>query len=151
MYVCMHMPPIIESPSFSVFRSDQRGRNPTVSECALSVLSRPFEGDPLGQRSSSRWTPGPLPGRLPAPLYMVPANRRNSFGFIVIMLNAVSYFSPQWIASRLAEFAPRICQRRGVDLKDYFSEEMKICQDLVKLLPSKIDRMNYLGEGGLSL
>jgi hypothetical protein len=38
-----------------------------------------------------------------------------------------------------------------VDLKDYFSEEMKICQDLVKLLPSKIDRMNYLGEGGLSL
>lgn len=53
----------------------------------------------------------------------------------------------EWIL----KFAPKICQRRGIDIHDVFGEEFQICQDMVKLLPSKIDRMCYLGESGLSL
>jgi hypothetical protein len=51
----------------------------------------------------------------------------------------------------LVRFAPRICDRRGVALTDIFGEEYQICQDMVKLLPSKIDRMCYMGESGLGL
>jgi hypothetical protein len=51
----------------------------------------------------------------------------------------------------LSRFVPKICERRGVDVSTVFGEEWTICQDMVKLLPSKIDRMMYLGESGLSL
>jgi len=51
----------------------------------------------------------------------------------------------------LVEIAPRLCKRYNVEVSTLFGDEIKICQDLVKLLPAKIDRMNYLGEGGLSL
>lgn len=51
----------------------------------------------------------------------------------------------------LIKFVPKICLRRGILIEDIFQEEYKICQDMVKLLPSKIDRMLYLGESGLTL
>jgi hypothetical protein len=53
----------------------------------------------------------------------------------------------QW----LAKFAPAICSKRDLPLLETFGEEHKICEEMVKLLPSKIDRMCFLGEGGLSL
>lgn len=51
----------------------------------------------------------------------------------------------------LARFAPRICTRRGLSLPEIFGDEYRICEDMVKLLPSKIDRMCYMGESGLGL
>jgi hypothetical protein len=51
----------------------------------------------------------------------------------------------------LAKFATKICTKRGMSLEDTFGEEHKICEEMVKLLPSKIDRMCFLGESGLSL
>jgi hypothetical protein len=53
----------------------------------------------------------------------------------------------EWIV----KFAPRICSKRGLDISSVFGEEFQIAKDMVKLLPSKIDRMTYLGESGLSL
>ncbi|KAJ1419444.1 KIF-1 binding protein C terminal-domain-containing protein [Ochromonadaceae sp. CCMP2298] len=51
----------------------------------------------------------------------------------------------------LSAFAPKICEKRGVKIEETFSEEHKIVQEMVRLLPSKIDRMTFLGESGLSL
>lgn len=51
----------------------------------------------------------------------------------------------------LAKFAPMLCERRGVNIADVFGEELKICNEMKALLPSKIDRMCFLGEDGLSL
>ena len=51
----------------------------------------------------------------------------------------------------LVNFAPKICAKRGLNIDETFAEELKICRDMVNLLPSKIDRMCYLGEKGLSL
>jgi hypothetical protein len=51
----------------------------------------------------------------------------------------------------LVKFAPKICKKRGLDVEEIFGEEWKICKEMVSLLPSKIDRMCYLGEKGLSL
>lgn len=51
----------------------------------------------------------------------------------------------------LAKFAPKLCAKRGLDIQAVFREEQNICVDMVKLLPSKIDRIMYMGEGGLSL
>lgn len=51
----------------------------------------------------------------------------------------------------LSKFAPKICEMRGLNVSDVFREELKICQDMVELLPSKIDRMCFQGEGGLTL
>jgi hypothetical protein len=53
----------------------------------------------------------------------------------------------EWIAI----FAPKLCTSKGVDISECFSEELGICKDMVNLLPSKIDRMRYKGESGLSL
>jgi hypothetical protein len=53
----------------------------------------------------------------------------------------------QW----LEKFAVKICDKRGVAVGDVFGEEHKICEEMVRLLPSKIDRMCFLGESGLSL
>lgn len=61
-------------------RSDKRGRNSPVFEFALSVLSRSLESDSVGQRPASQRTQSPLPGRLPAPLYMVTDILRNLEG-----------------------------------------------------------------------
>jgi hypothetical protein len=51
----------------------------------------------------------------------------------------------QWLLQQSA----KICERKGVALGDVFEEEAKICREMITLLPSKIDRMHYLGEGGL--
>lgn len=51
----------------------------------------------------------------------------------------------------LVGFTKRICDRRGISAQEVFEEELQICRDMVQLLPGKIDRMCYLGEGGLSL
>lgn len=51
----------------------------------------------------------------------------------------------------LAKFAVKICAARGVPVDEVFGEEHKICEEMVRLLPSKIDRMCFLGESGLSL
>jgi hypothetical protein len=53
----------------------------------------------------------------------------------------------EWIV----KFAPKIAERRGMNLSDFFREEYQIAQDMMKLLPSKIDRMCYMGESGLAL
>lgn len=53
----------------------------------------------------------------------------------------------QW----LNKYAIALCKRKQVDINDYFSNEMEICSDMCKLLPSKVDRMWNLGESGLSL
>lgn len=53
----------------------------------------------------------------------------------------------QW----LAKFAPALCSKRELSLEETFGEEHKICEEMVRLLPSKIDRMCFLGEGGLTL
>lgn len=51
----------------------------------------------------------------------------------------------QWLLQQ----SPRICEHKKVALEDVFQEESKICSEMIALLPSKIDRMHYLGEGGL--
>lgn len=51
----------------------------------------------------------------------------------------------------LDKFAVKICSLRGLKMEDVFGEEHKICGEMTRLLPSKIDRMCFLGESGLSL
>lgn len=51
----------------------------------------------------------------------------------------------QWLLSN----ASIICEKKSVTLNDVFGEEITICREMVALLPPKIDRMHYLGEGGL--
>lgn len=51
----------------------------------------------------------------------------------------------------LRKFAIKICLKHNMSLKDTFGDEHLICEEMVKLLPSKIDRMCFLGESGLSL
>jgi KIF-1 binding protein C terminal len=51
----------------------------------------------------------------------------------------------------LSKFGKQLCVRKGADLEDLFGAEMRICTDMVELLPSKIDRMHFRGESGLSI
>lgn len=51
----------------------------------------------------------------------------------------------------LRQFTPRLCGRHQLDVKREFGEEHRIVLEMCRLLPSKIDRMCYLGESGLSL
>ena len=51
----------------------------------------------------------------------------------------------------LMEFGTSICVRKGIDLNNVFQAETQICKDMVELLPGKIDRMHFRGEGGLTL
>ena len=53
----------------------------------------------------------------------------------------------QW----LEQYAKTLCQAKGISVDDVFKEELMICSDMVQLLPSKIDRMFYLGEGGMTI
>lgn len=71
-----------------------------------------------------------------------PTPQRNAAHYLVIALKRY-----QWLLA----FAERICKRKGVNLQEIFQNEIQICKDMVHLLPSKIDRMCYLGEGGLTL
>ncbi len=51
----------------------------------------------------------------------------------------------QWLLTA----APRVCEKKNQSLDDLFGEEMAVSREMAQLLPSKIDRMHYLGEGGL--
>jgi hypothetical protein len=53
----------------------------------------------------------------------------------------------QW----LSKYARALCQRKGVKIEEMFGDEIKICDDMVALLPAKIDRMHFLGDSGLTL
>ena len=46
----------------------------------------------------------------------------------------------------LAQHAPALCDRKGVTIDDTFSEELRICKEMIALLPQKIDKMHFLGE-----
>jgi hypothetical protein len=81
-------------------------------------------------------TPSFLP---PAPAGAATSNRAH---FMVQCLRRY-----EW----LNKFAPKLCARRGAELSEQFGEEHKICEEMVRLLPAKIDRMCFMGESGLSL
>ena len=50
----------------------------------------------------------------------------------------------------LSENTEKICAlKEGLKLNDIFKNEMEICVDMIGLLPQKISRMHYLGEGGM--
>ncbi len=51
----------------------------------------------------------------------------------------------------LLKFAHKLCDQKQVKIDEVFTDEVNICQDMVGLLPSKINRMHYGGESGLSL
>ena len=46
----------------------------------------------------------------------------------------------------LHSFAYKLCEQKNVDMEDVFKHEIEICKDMITLLPSKIDRIHYLGE-----
>ena len=58
-----------------------------------------------------------------------------------------SYHKYQWIS----KFARELCTKKGVDVQTVFGAELQVCDDLATLLPSKINRMYYYGEGGLTM
>mmetsp|Transcript_33357 Transcript_33357/g.56006 ORF Transcript_33357/g.56006 Transcript_33357/m.56006 type:complete len:804 (-) Transcript_33357:146-2557(-) len=80
------------------------------------------------------------PAFLPAPVSSTAAS--NPAHFLVSCLRRY-----EWLST----FTTHICKLRGVSIEETFAEEHKIIQEMVKLLPSKIDRMTFLGESGLSL
>jgi ferritin-like metal-binding protein YciE len=49
----------------------------------------------------------------------------------------------------LLKYANNLCKKKSMDISTIFGEEIQICSDMINLLPSKIDRMHFLGEGGL--
>jgi hypothetical protein len=51
----------------------------------------------------------------------------------------------------LLKFSPELCQRKGLDATAVFGEELAICENMKELLPTKLDRMHWHGEGGLSI
>ena len=51
----------------------------------------------------------------------------------------------------LIKFGTKLCLRKETNLQDIFHAEIQICKDMVELLPGKIDRMHFRGEGGLTL
>jgi hypothetical protein len=51
----------------------------------------------------------------------------------------------QWLLQNSA----RVCEEKQTSLEEVFGEEMALCREMIGLLPAKIDRMHYLGVGGL--
>lgn len=51
----------------------------------------------------------------------------------------------------LVKYTLTLCARKQLEVGDVFREEYQICQDMVSLLPPKIDRMHYRGEKGLTI
>ena len=49
----------------------------------------------------------------------------------------------------LVKNADSICSMKGLLVNDIFKQEMDICREMIDLLPKKISRMHYLGEGGM--
>ena len=42
-----------------------------------------------------------------------------------------------------------LCEKKELQLEDTFLNESVICKEMMALLPSKIDRMHYLGESSV--
>ena len=51
----------------------------------------------------------------------------------------------QWLVANAAE----ICEKKETTVDAQFGEELEVCREMVQLLPPKIDRMHYYGEGGM--
>lgn len=57
--------------------------------------------------------------------------------------------STQWTVAALKKYdwvrsnAPPLCAKKQVAIADVFQQEYRICEEMVALLPSKIDRMHY--------
>lgn len=51
----------------------------------------------------------------------------------------------------LSKYSVQLCSRKSQDIDTVFGVEVKICHDMVELLPSKIDRMHFHGESGLTI
>lgn len=51
----------------------------------------------------------------------------------------------EWLRSK----APGLCNRKGVDVADVFRNEMEIIEEMVRLLPPKIDRVFFRGESSM--
>jgi hypothetical protein len=68
--------------------------------------------------------------------------KKNNAQFIVTCLKRY-----EW----LSVFSRKLCLLKKVDIDAVFGEEVLICDEMIKLLPAKIDRMCFLGEDGLSL
>jgi hypothetical protein len=53
----------------------------------------------------------------------------------------------EWLSAN----ADLICALKegGDTVKDIFKQEMEICREMIGLLPQKISRMHFLGEGGM--
>jgi hypothetical protein len=74
------------------------------------------------------------------PLSTEPVNDRAGY-----CVSSLRYY--QW----LFDNAKRIADKKEVRLQDVFAEEIKICEEMIGLLPSKINRIHYMGESALSL
>ena len=51
----------------------------------------------------------------------------------------------------LSKYSIQLCLRKGLNIDAVFGAEVKICYDMVELLPSKLDRMHFHGESGLTI
>jgi KIF-1 binding protein C terminal len=51
----------------------------------------------------------------------------------------------------LSKYSIQLCLKKSLDIDTVFGAEVKICNDMVELLPSKIDRMHFHGESGLTI
>ena len=51
----------------------------------------------------------------------------------------------------LSKYSIQLCLRKSLDIHAVFGAEVKICNDMVELLPSKLDRMHFHGESGLTI
>ena len=51
----------------------------------------------------------------------------------------------------LSKYSIQLCLRKSLDIDAVFGAEVKICNDMVELLPSKLDRMHFHGESGLTI
>lgn len=51
----------------------------------------------------------------------------------------------------LSKYSIQLCLKKSLDIDTVFGAEVKICSDMVELLPSKIDRMHFHGESGLTI
>ena len=49
----------------------------------------------------------------------------------------------------LSNIGPAICSRKGIHLDDFFLNERQIIEEMIKLLPSKIDRIHFKGESAM--
>jgi hypothetical protein len=53
----------------------------------------------------------------------------------------------EWLAAK----TPSLCRAKSVEVQEVFGDELDICGEMVRLLPSKINRIHYHGEDPLDL